>query len=73
MHAPTDLNWQALKRVLRYLHGSLREGILLHRLIFMHSQMLIGSMIRIIFVVPQVTLFTWALIQLYGVQNDRKL
>lgn len=30
MHRPTDLYWQAVKRLLRYLSGMLSHGIFLH-------------------------------------------
>ena len=31
MHSPTDAHWTAIKRVLRYLAGTMSHGILLHR------------------------------------------
>lgn len=31
MQAPTSIRWRALKRLIRYLHGTLHHGIILHR------------------------------------------
>lgn len=31
MHRPTDIHWAALKRLLRYLHGTLHHGLIFQR------------------------------------------
>ncbi|GKC45290.1 DNA helicase INO80 isoform X2 [Tanacetum coccineum] len=31
MHAPTENHWSAVKRILRYLHGTVEHGMLIHR------------------------------------------
>jgi histone deacetylase 1/2 len=31
MHKPTDIHWQMVKRVLRYLQGTVQDCLLLHR------------------------------------------
>lgn len=36
MHRPTDIHWQAAKRILRYLAGSLSHGIFLNKQSLLH-------------------------------------
>lgn len=31
MHAPTENHWSAIKRIVRYLHGTIKHGMLIRR------------------------------------------